>query len=68
MEFTDNSIIASVLQWNYSQQKFDARVWFGFPVNKWQGNITIDPFPGGHLSFGITAPAPYQWKPQVMGL
>jgi hypothetical protein len=67
-EFTDDSIITAVLQWNYLTQMFDARTWIGFPFFTWDQDFTIDPMPGGHIAFGISATVPYNWKPLVMGL
>jgi hypothetical protein len=65
-EFTDGTIIGAVLQWNYAGQKFDSRTWLGAPFNTWNGDFTIDPFPGGHLAFGIITTSPYAWQPQVL--
>jgi hypothetical protein len=60
MEFTDGSIVSSILRWDYASQKFQSRTWVGPPFNTWNGDFAITP--GDTLAVGITTVSPYTWK------
>jgi hypothetical protein len=61
-DFVDNTIVDSVLKWNFTAQALNYR---SFGLFGWEGNFTIDPMPGGHIGFTIITTSPYQWKPRV---
>jgi hypothetical protein len=65
MDFTDDTIVDTVLKWNYTKQQLDYRTYGLFG---WQGDFDIDPMPGGHVGFTIRTSSPVNWKPQVMVL
>lgn len=67
-EFTDNSIIDTIVQWNFTTQRYDRWFWIlAPPPPKWGGfDFEINPSPGEALGFIITASASYPYKPEVL--
>jgi len=67
-EFTDNTVIDTIVQWNFAQQRYDRWYWQPIPPPaKWAGNdFTINPSPGDALGFIVTGSISYPWKPEVL--
>jgi hypothetical protein len=67
-EFTDPSIIDSVLQWNYTKQDYDFWTYGFLGWGTGCVDYAINPSPGDHLAFAITTSVSYFWQPQVISL
>jgi hypothetical protein len=69
MEFPDNTVFDTMVQWNFASQQYDRRQWADFPPPPgWQGNFTINITPGDALGFIVTTDPPVLWTPQVITL
>ncbi|UCG70582.1 MAG: hypothetical protein JSV09_06070 [Thermoplasmata archaeon] len=67
-DFTDNTRVSIISQWNYTIQKFDSLSYN--PISgQWVGkDAMLFASPGDHLFLGVTASTPYYWKPDVITL
>ena len=68
-EFPDNTIIDTLVHWNFTAQKYDRRYWAPFPPPaSWQVDFAITPSPGDALGVIITTDTAYYWTPEVITL
>jgi hypothetical protein len=69
MDFPDNSVIETLIQWNFTTQKYDSRFWALFPPPAhWTSDFAIAPSPGDAIGFIITTDTSYYWSPEVITL
>jgi hypothetical protein len=70
-DFVDNTVIDTMVQWNFTAQRYDKAQWVPFPLPahwemKW--DYTINLSPGDALGFIVTTAAAVPWTPQVMSI
>ncbi len=66
-EFTDNTIIDKISQWNYSTQRYENRNYVAFPFPHWENEYNIFVSPGDAIAFTIATATEYYWTPAVKG-
>jgi hypothetical protein len=60
-EFTNNTIIDTIVKWNFTLQENDYRHWALFPPPAhWQGDFVI--YPGDSLGIIVTTDVAYEWS------
>lgn len=60
-EFTNNTIIDTLVKWNFTSQENDYRHWALFPPPAhWQGDFAINP--GDSLGIIVTTDVAYEWS------
>jgi hypothetical protein len=60
-EFTNNTIIDTLVKWNFANQEYDYRHWALFPPPAhWQGDFVINP--GDALGVIVTTNVSYEWS------
>jgi hypothetical protein len=60
-EFPDNTVIDTLVKWNFVTQTYDSRYWSSFPPPAhWQDDFAINP--GDALGVIITTDVPYDWS------
>ena len=68
-DFNDNTVIDTLVHWNFTTQRYDRRYWAAFPPPPhWSGDFAITLPPGDTLGFIITTDIANYWTPEVITL